>query len=136
MGDENNEDEEEMVCGSKKKRAHPEMSTPPVAASIPLGMSPSPATASPVETSTPSAAASISPGTSPSLAVTSSVETPSPLATLAPFCSCHTRVWHLALLFWLHLLRGCHRVEASMDPMHEHALRDAWQKRVLLQYKD
>ncbi|KAI5657825.1 hypothetical protein M9H77_26618 [Catharanthus roseus] len=62
--DDNNKDEEEMVRGSKKKRAHPEMSTAPAttstspaSASIPPGMS-----ASLAMTSTPLASASIPPG--------------------------------------------------------------------------
>ncbi|KAI5683159.1 hypothetical protein M9H77_04387 [Catharanthus roseus] len=40
--DENNKDEEEMVRGSKKKRAHPETSSPPALAFVPPGTSTSP----------------------------------------------------------------------------------------------
>ncbi|KAI5666466.1 hypothetical protein M9H77_16319 [Catharanthus roseus] len=67
------EDEEQMVRGSKKKRAHPETSTPTAAASISL------------ETSTPPAMTSIPPGTSPSPATAYiPTRTSTPLATASP----------------------------------------------------
>ncbi|KAI5662412.1 hypothetical protein M9H77_21735 [Catharanthus roseus] len=68
--DENNEDEEKMVRGSKT-RAYPKTSTPPTAASIPSRTTPSPAVAPQVETSTPPTEASIPWGMSSSPPATS-----------------------------------------------------------------